>query len=353
VYLNTGPTTAEDAQTAVWWGHTDRDLFLGVWTEKRNGLGEDAEPTLLHHVPTGRGLIGVYDGLGGSGARQAGRTVDGRSVSHAFVASRLAHLAVRQWFVAGRAHQPSLRDSLRQVFDGAPRPGGLKLRGTLTRELPTTIALLEYAVSGPSLVDVTVRWAGDSRCYVLSPEAGLRQLSRDDSAVDDALEVLVADQPMTNLVSAGGRFEIHERTLAVDYPCLLVCATDGFFNYVDTPALFEYHLLDRLAAANNPQEWAALLAAWVQSIAADDATLALVSIGMSRFRDLRRCYESRLRTLGSDHWEPMQRPHDARLDEEQRRSELLDARRQSWLSYRSAYSALMPEPAAPADGSRS
>ena len=56
--------------TAVW--HlARRDLIaLAVWSEKRQGLGEDAEPTFLHHLPTRRGVLAVYDGLGGAGARR-------------------------------------------------------------------------------------------------------------------------------------------------------------------------------------------------------------------------------------------------------------------------------------------
>src|SRR4051794_25131780 len=61
---------------AVWWSEDQDVQMLGVWTEKRTGLGEDAEPTMLHHFPSGRGMIGVYDGLGGSGARHAGTTED-------------------------------------------------------------------------------------------------------------------------------------------------------------------------------------------------------------------------------------------------------------------------------------
>lgn len=332
-----------DLQQAVWTEEAENVFCLGVWTEKRRGLGEDAEPTLLHNVASVHGLIGVYDGLGGAGARPAGTTADGRQVSHAFVASRLAHLAVRQWFVEGQRHGERLEDRLRAVFDGARRNSGPKLRGTLTRQLPTTLALIEYGQVQPSgTVEVTARWAGDSRCYVLTPARGLRQLSRDDSEVDDALETLVADQPMTNLVSAGGRFEVHERSHLMRYPCVLICATDGFFNYVATPALFEYHLLDCLHESGDMRHWGELLARWVRTTAGDDATIALVSLGLAKFTDLQNCFEPRWKQLRREHWEPMQRLDEAAMDDEERRTAMLAARRDSWHRYRTQYADLIP-----------
>jgi serine/threonine protein phosphatase PrpC len=332
-----------DQQQAVWSGRDADMLCLGVWTEKRARLGEDAEPTLLHHRSTGEGLLGVYDGLGGSGARQAGATDGGRQVTNAFVASRLAHLAVQDWFLDGRRDGVRLDERLREVFEGARRPGGPKLRGTLTRELPTTIALIEYGGRKRHSVDVTARWAGDSRCYLLTSADGMRQLSRDDSELDDALETLVADQPMTNLVSAGARFQVNELVLpAVRLPCVLLCATDGFFNYVATPALFEYQLLNQLGPAKNMQHWGELLAAWVRTVASDDATLALVALGFGDFQKMRLHFADRWQHLDHDHWRPMAGLRDADPGEEQHRTALQAARRASWDRYRDRYVELMP-----------
>src|SRR5688500_8043755 len=138
---------AAPASTAVW--HCSRrDLrVVAVWSEKRLGLGEDAEPTFLHHVPTRRGVLGVYDGLGGSGARHAGRTADGRRLSHAFVASRLAYLTVQSWFatsVESPEATPPLHERLSEVLGGARSTTRAKLAGTLRRDFPTTLAVLTY-----------------------------------------------------------------------------------------------------------------------------------------------------------------------------------------------------------------
>jgi serine/threonine protein phosphatase PrpC len=333
---------------AVWWSEDQDVQMLGVWTEKRTGLGEDAEPTMLHHFPSGRGMIGVYDGLGGSGARHAGTTEDGRTLSNAFVASRLAFLTVQDWFTTSAPQPESLEDRLRGVFDGARQSGaGPKLRGTLTRELPTTAAVIEYdAGAKRRSMRVHARWAGDSRCYLLRPATGLQQLSRDDSAIDDALQTLVADQPMTNLLCAGQPFTLHSSVHEdIGARSILLCATDGFFNYVKTPALFEHALLDKLTKARDLAHWGSLLADWVQSVAADDATLALFAYGFRNFGDMQRRFRDRLIFLWDDHALPMEVSDlgDHAQSEEEQRAALTRRRSASWDRYRPSYSALIPD----------
>ncbi len=321
--------------TAIW-HHDDKHLTaLAVWSEKRPGLGEDAEPTLLHHVASRAGILGVYDGLGGAGARSAGRTVDGRQVSNAFVASRLAHLTVQSWFANQVSADPSgqtLREQLGQVLAAARSPVPNKLAGTLRRDLPTTVALIQYRVRRTQ-VELVVRWAGDSRCLLLTPHSGLQQLSRDDVEGQDALEQIVTDQPMTNLASATGDFEIHERQLTIELPCVLVCATDGFFGYVATPAHFEYVLLDSLREAGGEtggvQHWAGHLLDRVRSYTADDASLALAAFGFGSFRRLRDAFRERWQELDAQHWKPLQNLPD--------REALVEARLESWWRYRDHY----------------
>jgi serine/threonine protein phosphatase PrpC len=325
------------SQQAVWAGESGPAgvQLLGVWTEKRAGLGEDAEPTLLLRQSTAAGLIGVYDGMGGAGARVLGHTGDGRPVSHAYAASRLAHLAVQQWYVSGR--EQSLADRLREVLEAARPVATRKLRGTITKQLPTTMALIEFAppATAPG-VRITARWAGDSRCYLLSPRSGLRQISWDDSAVNDPLETLKADQPLTNHLAAGTAFQLNEKRLERDRAgCVLLCATDGFFGYVASPAMFEYQLLDTLNQAADLHEWGALMADWRRRTAGDDATLALAALGFADFGDLRARFTDRLHLLHREHAQPLAELTDP--------DEQLDGfRRESWARYRDEYTRFMP-----------
>jgi serine/threonine protein phosphatase PrpC len=340
----------DSRSAAVWCDHrkVGRDWLasLAVLTQARPGLGEDAEPTVLYHRPSRHGLIGVYDGLGGAGARPAGRTGDERVLSNAFVAARLAHLTVREWFVgrvSGSA-EAELRSMLARVLTDARR-GRTKLGGTLRRDLPTTVALIEHERLTHRRVRVTTRWAGDSRCYVLRHDQGLQQLSQDDSEVDDALQVLIADQPMTNVVSANGDFRINVRVLEVDLPCVLVCATDGFFNYVDSPALFEYHVLDCLLAADDLPGWARLLVDRVRGYTADDASLALVALGYSGVAQLRDGFRPRHDRLRREHYTPL-----AGLDPGRDRERFVQARADSWQRYRPDYSHYIVDSVADEEG---
>ncbi|BCJ41117.1 hypothetical protein GCM10010168_45850 [Actinoplanes ianthinogenes] len=333
------------SQQAVWAGETSRaDVqCLGVWTEKRAGLGEDAEPTLLLRQSGNAGVLGVYDGMGGAGARLLGHTPDGRPVSHAFAASRLAHLTVQEHFTGGYHRQPSLEARLREVFDAARPPGGLKLRGTITKQLPTTLAVIDYSrphKSGPRYA--AARWAGDSRCYLLTPEWGLQQISRDDSIVDDPLETLMADQPLTNQVAAGLPFRIREEPMGpLPEPCVLLCATDGFFGYVPSPAIFEFELLRALGPAADAGDWGRKLAAWRRRTAGDDATLALVAIGFGGFRGLRSAFKHRFDQLYYEHAEPLRDLENAELDDAERRHRLAEYRHLSWTKYSGMYVARM------------
>lgn len=105
----------------------------------------------------------------------------------------------------------------------------------MRRHLPTTLAALRYNVREDS-VECEALWAGDSRAYVLTADAGLRALTRDHTDEQDTLAQLVQDPQMTNAVCADRHFEVqsHAWTFTGE-PCVLLCATDGFFGYVHTP----------------------------------------------------------------------------------------------------------------------
>ncbi|MEV4412757.1 hypothetical protein [Catellatospora sp. NPDC049609] len=321
----------DEPRLATWHVAVQDLIAVAVWVPKRPGRGEDAEPTFLHHVPGRRGVLGVYDGLGGAGARVAGRAADGRRLSHAFVASRLAHLTVQSWFadLAEGITGPALPQRLAETLGGARSATRNKIVGTLRRDFPTTLAVLDYQQTGGQ-VTATAAWAGDSRCYLLTGGSGLQQLSQDDSDIQDALELLIADQPMTNVVSAGTDFTIHRRVFAgLRTPCVLVCASDGFFGYVTAPAMFEHVLLSELDSAAGAGEWAQNLAARVRDYTSDDASLVAVALGFGSFEQLKQFFRNRLRQLNHEHAEL--------LDKVAGRPELVAARRRSWEIYQRDY----------------
>lgn len=261
------------------------------------GYGEDAEPLFAHHTQTKQGIIGVFDGSGGSGAAVAHTSARGTRRSGAWVGARVAKDTTENWFrdtVTDRAplDVESLRQRLVTALCARRSPTRSKIVGTMRRELPTTMAAVHYARTG-KWADCRVLWAGDSRAYTLSHNDGLLALSRDHTVETDALEQLLQDPPMTNVICADRPFEIESRALKLFLPTLLVVATDGFFGYVDTPAQFECHLLRTLQQATDGQDWAERLAVRVKSYSADDASLAVVALGYPNFRGMRADFRRR------------------------------------------------------------
>ncbi|MGP7999668.1 MAG: hypothetical protein ACLPKI_20460 [Streptosporangiaceae bacterium] len=334
-------------------------ITLGVWTEKKPGRGEDAEPLVLYHDSTGQGLLAVCDGVGGAGVQVAGRTLGGTERSGAWVSSRAVRLAVEQYFVrqvrfdgmrqlaqtqdSRTWHElpppepPTLRENIDGVLGELRNPARSRIGGTMQRELPSTLAAILFRVR-PAGIQVQIRWAGDSRCYLMAPAAGLQQLSRDDTEIPDALSSLEQDPPMTNQIAADGRYEVHSAQDLAAAPCVLLCATDGFFNYVQTPAHFEYILLDTLASSANPAAWGELLARKVQDYTQDDASLALVAAGYRGFGELRAAFGARLAALHEEHWQPLKGL--AQSGDGAYRVARLD----SWRRYRPGYEQRIPQP---------
>jgi serine/threonine protein phosphatase PrpC len=329
--------TAQESGTAATWTYGDGTVQVtAVWTEKKPGKGEDGPPTALYHRRSGRGVLAVYDGAGGAGARSAGHTPDNREISGAFLASRVAHVSLEDWFVTSTP-QRRLTDpcDLGNAILAALRRTGVepssKISGTMVRHLPTTLASIEYELAG-RYVDMVARWAGDSRAYILDVADGLQAVTRDDAEDSDALVLLTNDQPMTNIICADRPFRINEYSITghIERPVLLVCATDGFFNYVLTPAHFEFLLLDTMREAANEEGWARRLAELVQGYSGDDASLVIASFYPS-FDAMKYDFSQRCGFLGNKYVVPLRGIHAE--DHEQFNT----VRKSGWAEYRTNY----------------
>jgi serine/threonine protein phosphatase PrpC len=316
------------------WRHEEPDLAaLAVWTERNPERGEDADPLLLFHRPNEHGLIAVFDGVGGAGRALAGRSASGIDRTQAWVAGRQTRALTEEWFVATR--DTGLGDHLADRLAALPRLQS-RMRGSIHRSFPTTLAALDFRVAHDE-VSWDALWAGDSRCYVAEPRTGLQQLTRDDTELTDAMQQLVQDPPMTNMVSADRPFELNRWRGRAGLPCLLICATDGFFGYVDTPARFEHMLWSTLLTAQDLAHWGGLLIETVGSYTGDDASLVLVALGLRGFDELRVRFRCRAEDLRQEHADPMDgiRPGD--------QPELVAARERSWRRYRPIYERRLPE----------
>ncbi|MEU8887593.1 protein phosphatase 2C domain-containing protein [Streptomyces sp. NPDC048442] len=309
-----------------------------VWTERVPGRGEDAEPFAAHHLGTQQGLIAVFDGLGGSGSSPAWQSPGGEARTGAWVGSRVARLALDHWFHdAVAAGEPMtaqrFHEYLGYFLAHAPKRHS-KIVGKMRRQLPTTLAAVRYKV-GQGQLDLEAFWAGDSRAYVFSPDGGLRVLTRDHTDEDDTLELLRSDPPMTNVVSADRHFVIDSQQLSLGLPCVLLAATDGFFGYLTTPAEFECALLHTLTTSHSQRDWADQLSLAVQKYTADDASLAIVSLGYDSFDALRSSFTER-------HREVVDRYVRSKPRDFQQVELLRDWQNRTWQEYRSDYESYLP-----------
>jgi len=333
---------ADESDTAATWDYaTELVQVAAVWTEKKKGRGEDAPPTALSHR-AGRGVLAVYDGVGGAGARSVGFTPDQQEVSGAFVASRVAHFALEDWFVTSGAQRPiadsaGLESAILARLRATGITRGSKVIGTMVRHLPTTLAAIEYELIGLDL-NLVSRWAGDSRAYILDPAEGLHVVTQDDTEETDALNQLANDPPMTNMICADRPFRINEFPLinVIQLPTVLLCATDGFFHYVETPAHFEYMLLDTMKMAASPHEWAARLVEYAQGCSADDASLVIAAFGYLSFPVMQQAFAQRGHALSEKYIDPLYKPGTRRKQPQE------PATRQSlWEEYRIGYEKLI------------
>ena len=243
---------------------------LVVYSEKLFKRGEDAALLMVNDTAS---LAGVFDGLGGSGARSYSRA---GFKSGAYLASRIAALTVRDWFKSlsenssfegsvpgsfdfGDADTAELKrhlkDSLLKFKAALKEDQGSRLKSSFSKELPTTMAV--QLVLPPSerrkYFKANFMWAGDSRGYIFD-EDGLHQITRDDNDVADPFENISADGKMTNVIYAGGNFTVHFRSVPMTKRFLSFVASDGCFGYFSSPMEFEYHFLKALTGAANFRE---------------------------------------------------------------------------------------------------
>lgn len=324
-------------------------LTLMFNVEKASAKGEDADPVVVR--TDGYDVIGVFDGMGGAGAAlcegPAGRRTG------AFYASALARGFVRDIAqrdrplltygtpgeIAGHIYE-EVATKLNESAALLSMPIS-KLRSALLRRLPTTAAVAVVRKGG---TEVLVFWAGDSRVYVLSPDLGLSQLTRDHLRDDgDAMANLERDAPLANCIHADRTFSIGWRTFQPKGKYLVIACTDGCFGFVATPMHFEERLLNTMAAAMSMDEWRNQLISSLGEITGDDMSMAVLAVGWPTFDAMRAAFTARqwrvsheivgqLAQLDHDHAGTMARL--AALEAERR-----TAKERAWEDYRQSYDA--------------
>jgi len=290
------------------WRDVSNPKFVGhgLQCPKVAGACEDSPPIFI--TPRGRSTestyLGVFDGMGGAGAGQVTFSLDNQmpqSTTEALLASRICWRAAMSWIVnSDLRHRDDLRKEISSLLKSATNKTSLsegsRIRGTLTKRLPTTMVLSQVQpLTSDDRFNITTWWAGDSRAYLLTPEHGLAAITRDHVRESDQLEQLRSDPPIENVVNQSTDFYLEETIQEVSGPFVLLLATDGVFGYLPTPGFLELGLLEALS--NRSQEVSNKFATFCTTYAADDVSAVMVVSGFQDDRDVTDRFRVRLATL--------------------------------------------------------
>lgn len=258
-------------------------------------------------------LLGVFDGMGGAGSKKITIDEKGTQKTNAYIGSRTARQLIDEFFNNPRSSSDNIEQQLKEFIQNGlkeksdyleknyPQPAS-KLVSSLHKKLPTTMALAWYHFTDNSnSIQLTTLWAGDSRCYALSPQKGLLQLTMDDNGIEDALVALRESPQMTNNISASQDFRINRRDYVINIPTAIFTASDGVFDYLYTPILLEYNILNTLMLSNSVSEWGDRLRAILDEWKQDDVSMALDLPGFKNFKEVKDLFSSRYEWLKSNY----------------------------------------------------
>ena len=258
------------------------------------------------------GMISVFDGCGGLGAKKYDAC---KNHTAAYIAARIASGTVLDWF---ENHMPcdqngmyasskritgGLKDALDKSFSHIKQEldtDGPRLSGSLIRSFPTTASIVLIDSTRVKELKCTFLWAGDSRGYILDP-SGLKQCTMDDlRAAEDAFENLYEDSPLSNMLNGDGRYCIHLQKVRCKGPAIIFTATDGTFGYLPSPMHYEWMLVRTLCESASFEDWRIRLRNEIAAVTGDDSTLVMAVYGWKNFSDLQLAFaerESMLRNL--------------------------------------------------------
>lgn len=196
----------------------------------------------------------VCDGLGAGGQNK--HTINGETHTSAYYGSRLLSQICSEYYKenydvilenlknkeALSRIVDELKATIKKQLDGFVDEHKLvkTIKGKSIKLLPSTLSSMLFKVNDDS-VDVVVISAGDTRAFVLTPQNGLQQLSKDD--VDDDVDAFEKATIVNNNICQDRDFTLNFRCYTLKTPCILFVCSDGCYDYFSSPMEVEY-LLD-------------------------------------------------------------------------------------------------------------
>ena len=294
--------------------------------EKVSGQGEDADPL---HIGLGRdcGFIATFDGMGGAGAERFDNNVTGAKLAAALARETVNKVwaevhetlqrrkkapphgldappalldeqthAINQDALAADVDPPDdqqhseilknvtgshIASKLDSAFTkrALELPDTSRLKSKSIRKLPTTFAGSYYRTNGNQIEGRTY-WAGDSRVYFMSPHS-LDLLTIDHSRIAASSNDPYAsfDSPLTNFISENTPNTVQTYDFRFTAPGFLFSCTDGVYAYLPHLVYLEHYILRHCFLGEKLLEP-------IARFCRDDASIALVQLGMSETRQL-------------------------------------------------------------------
>ena len=302
---------------------------------------EDAPPEATEK------LLIVCDGLGGTG--QIKHKIGDQYYTSAYIGSRCVSDAIKKycdeqqrelWTDDIATMTKKLKQYLASQLEACIQGYKLEksLGGNMIELLPTTLAMAIFRKNG-GFLDVRVIWAGDSRIYLLTPVDGLSQLSEDDVDGEfDAMKALGQSNMNNNVTGEGmDRFHLNyaEYKIPIQEGFILFAASDGCFDYIESPMQFEYKLLaaTQQVFEDDPSVLGECIAENYQGEnCKDDTTIAGVVIQTNQEKTVSELYKARMLYMKEQFRKPVNEGYrfaDSRYDEiDSKRTQLEESERE-------------------------
>lgn len=302
---------------------------------------EDAPPEATEK------LLIVCDGLGGTG--QTKHKIGDQYYTSAYIGSRCVSDAIKKycdeqqrelWTDDIATMTKKLKKYLASQLETCIQGYKLEksLGGNMIELLPTTLAMAIFRKNG-GFLDVRVIWAGDSRVYLLTPVDGLSQLSEDDVDGEfDAMKALGQSNMNNNVTGEGiDRFHLNyaEYKIPIQEGFILFAASDGCFDYIESPMQFEYKLLaaTQQIFEDDPSILGECIAENYQGEnCKDDTTIAGVVIQTNQEKTVSELYKARMLYMKEQFRKPVNEGYrlaDSRYDEiDNKRTQLEESERE-------------------------
>lgn len=271
--------------------------ILYFCVEKRKDNGEDS--FTFNFDNSGNGYMAVFDGSGGAGS-EIHQSLNNRK--SAYIASRACSYIFDEISKNINVNANYVRDRIYNELVGINEKFPMnESKSSIIDVLPTTIsaAIIENNLSD---IDINFLWAGDSRGYIID-ERGLAQVTYDDVDSKDSYYNIFDDSIMNNRIHGNSnkpKFELHQSRISIRDKAIVFCASDGCYDYLNSPMVFEFFLISMLVMSNSFEEAKEKMCELLRGKSGDDHTIIMAFYGFNDYSEVVCFLKERFEFLDSE-----------------------------------------------------